>query len=56
VSCNVFRGGNYPEYAGYLTREYGHGVIESLLAEKRKTVKFTKADYIEMIERFSQHD
>jgi hypothetical protein len=53
-ACNVWRRGNPAEFAGYLQRTYGHGVIESLLAEKRKTVKYTKADYLSMIERFTE--
>ena len=51
-ACNVWRRGNPAEYAGYLQRTYGHGVIETLLTEKRKTVKYTKADYLSMIDRF----
>lgn len=53
-ACNVWRRGNPAEYAGYLQRTYGHGVIEKLLLEKRKTVKYTRADYLSMIEKFSQ--
>jgi len=52
-ACNVLRRGNMVEYAAYMERTYGYGVIERLLAEKRKTVKFTKADYLEMIDRFT---
>ena len=52
-ACNVWRRGNPAEFAGYLQRTYGHGVIENLLKEKRKTVKFTKADYLRMIQEFS---
>jgi len=53
-ACNVWRRGNPAEFAGYLQRTYGNGVIESLLKEKRRTVKYTRADYEEMIAKFSE--
>lgn len=52
-ACNVLRRGNMAEYASYIQRAYGYGVIESLLAEKRKTVRFSRADYERMIGEFS---
>tara|TARA_R110000868_G_C10960892_1_gene768475 strand:- start:525 stop:980 length:456 start_codon:yes stop_codon:yes gene_type:complete len=51
--CNVLLRGNMCEYASYMEKTYGHGVIDRLLAEKRKTVKFSRQDYLNMIERFS---
>ena len=51
-ACNVWRRGNPAEFAGYLQRTYGHGIIEELLKEKRKTVKYTIADYQRMIEQW----
>ena len=55
-ACNVLRSGNLAEMAAWLQRTYGMGVIETLLAEKRKTVKFSRDDYTSMIERFSKEE
>ena len=44
VLCNVFKHGNYPEFADYLIKHFGVERIRSLLALKRVTVKFTRAD------------
>ena len=42
--CNVFKHGNYPEFSAYLIRTFGAEKIDALLALKRETVKFTRAD------------
>jgi hypothetical protein len=42
------------DFAGYLLERYGKETVEELLALKRKTVKHTRADLEEMIERFQQ--
>jgi hypothetical protein len=52
-ACNCLRAGNLAEMAAWLQRTYGVGVIENLLAEKRKTVKFSRQDYELMIQRFT---
>ena len=51
--CNVLLRGNMAEYASYMEKTYGHGVIDRLLAEKRKTVKFSRQDYEQLIQRFT---
>lgn len=37
--CNRYMGGNLQQYALYLRRKYGDGILESLDQEKRKIVK-----------------
>ena len=51
--CNAW-GGEKDKHALYLERTYGHGILQRLDEEKNKTVKFTKADYQEMIDRFTE--
>lgn len=46
----MLRRGNYAEYTAYMLKKYGQGVIDELLALKRKPVKFTAADLELMIE------
>ena len=53
VGCNIFKKGAYPEFAVFLTQEFGHGILQQLLNTKHQPVKFSKADYLEMIEKFS---
>ena len=43
-SCNVLRRGNLAEYAAWLQREYGVGIIERLVQKKRERVKYTRSD------------
>lgn len=43
------------EYAAWLQREYGHGVIERLLEKKRETVKFSRADLEGLISNYQQN-
>jgi len=49
-----FKKGAYPEFAVFLTEEFGHGILQQLLTKKHETVKFTKADYLQMIAKFSE--
>jgi hypothetical protein len=46
--CNINLGGNGPEYAAYMQREYGQGVMDMLREKQRMTVKYTEQDYREM--------
>ena len=51
--CNTYRGGALIEYTLYMQKRYGQSVIDELMRLKRTTVHFKRADYEEMIERFS---
>lgn len=52
VTCNVLRRGNYAEYTAYMLRKYGAGVIDELLALKRKPVKLTVGDLQDLLAEF----
>ena len=54
--CNIFKKGAYVEYAAFLISFYGPGIIEELLREKRKTVKFSRSDLEALIEKYSVQD
>jgi hypothetical protein len=53
-SDNLYKSGAMDEMAGYIVRRYGVEAMEDLLRLKRTTVKHTRADLLEMIERFSR--
>jgi len=36
--CNLFKSGNKDQYALWLEKEYGHGIIQELDEERKKTV------------------
>jgi len=48
--CNINLGGNGAEYYPYMAGRYGEKVVDELRQLSRTTVKFTIADYQEMIE------
>lgn len=52
MPCNVFKKGAMDEYATNLLRKYGPNILEKLLEQKRKTVKFTTTDLQTMIEKY----
>jgi hypothetical protein len=47
--CNINLGGNGAEYYPFMLDKHGQEVIDELRRLSRTTVKFTKADYEEMI-------
>ena len=47
--CNVNLGGNGPEYSAFMERTYGKEVMEELRRKSNESVKFTQADYEQMI-------
>ena len=53
-ACNVLRRGNMVAYSSYMIQTYGVRIIDSLLFLRSKTVKFSRGDYEEMIERFNK--
>jgi hypothetical protein len=50
--CNLFRHGNLPQYALYLRKTYGEGILEALDERRRTTRKISEAEYLELIERY----
>ena len=52
LACNHFKGGNEGEFYHALLKKYGQDTMFDLMNLKRKTVHHTRADLMEMIERF----
>lgn len=52
VACNMFKKGNYVEYALRLTRVYGRGILERLDKKKDKIVKYDIIWYKKMIKKY----
>lgn len=51
VGCNVFKKGNMDEYARFLIRKYGPGILETLNKLKKPT-QFKRADYNLIISKY----
>ena len=47
--CNINLGGNGPEYYPYMLKAHGQAVIDELRGLAGMSVKFTRADYEDMI-------
>ena len=52
IRCNLFLGGNEAEYYHALHMKYGYAVMDELMRLKRTTVKYSRSDLEEMIERY----
>ena len=52
VSCNIFRGGNYAAYTLFMLDRYGREKVEEFLSLKHKTVKLTRSDLEDIIEKY----
>ena len=49
VGCNIFKNGNMVEYAVFMEKTYGHGIIQELKKEKVKTRQFSIKDLEDII-------
>jgi hypothetical protein len=54
LACNVFKAGNLSAYAVALRAKYGPDILEELDAERRKTRKFTRAEYQTLIDQYKK--
>lgn len=54
VGCNIFKKGNYTEYALRLTRELGAEILEELEREKHKEVHYGVIDLQMMIDEYTE--
>jgi len=54
VSCNLFKKGNMDNYALFMIKTYGREKLDELAELKRQDAKFSKYDYLRMIETISQ--
>lgn len=52
VSCNVFRDGNLDQYALYMIKKYGEGILKELDDLRRTTIKISKAEYLDLISEY----
>lgn len=48
--CNTYKHGNPVGYDAYMRSHYNEKVLEDLIKQKRKTVIYSKQDYIKMID------
>ena len=53
VRCNHYLGGNEAAFALELIRRHGEGAVNSLMALKHQTVKFTRADLEALIQKYT---
>jgi hypothetical protein len=52
VGCNMFKKGNYIEYYRRLEAEIGKGGMDYLYHLSKQSIKLTRADYQELIEKY----
>jgi len=55
VGCNMFGGGKHDEFALHLIAKYGKNILEDLNTQKNKPIKYTIANYQDMIESYQDH-
>ena len=54
VACNIFKRGNYPIFTTKLIKAHGMEWWENKLANSRKTVKYTRFDIQDIIDRYTE--
>lgn len=54
VKCNMFDGGNYPEYTKALIGRYGHDIIDYLVDKSKEDKQFTVEELQELIDIYSK--
>ena len=54
VRCNIFLRGNYPIFTTKLIKAHGMEWWEDKLANSRKTVKYTRTDIQEIIDKYTE--
>lgn len=54
VGCNIFKSGNYTEYAIRLIRKYGPNILAELDKEKWKIRKMTRGEYEDLIAYYTK--
>jgi hypothetical protein len=50
MACNIFKKGNYPDFASRLVGQMGLTILADLVDRSNKTVKYSFCDYAEMID------
>jgi hypothetical protein len=50
--CNRYKNGNLTIYALELQKKYGNTILEDLQSLRKENFRYTRADYMEMIERY----
>lgn len=54
AGCNVFKGGNYPEYAAYIVHTYGPERLDELLKLKTTIMRISTPEYEEKIAYYKE--
>lgn len=54
VGCNVFKKGNYTQYARYMVRRYGDDILDEMYTRSRETVKVPTTDLIKLVLMYRQ--
>lgn len=54
VACNIFKRGNYPIFTTKLIKAHGMEWWENKLARSRQTVKYTRTDIQEIIDKYTE--
>jgi hypothetical protein len=52
--CNMFDEGNKENYYPYMLNRYGQDEVDRLMALKHQAVKFSRADYEQMMEDYKE--
>ena len=52
MACNIFKKGNYPEFASRLVGEMGLTILADLVDRSNMTVKYSFCDYQEMVDAY----
>ncbi len=52
--CNIWLGGNYANFTLRLLDEVGREQVDELLALKHQTLKYTKSDIQDLIEKYKE--
>ena len=52
VGCNIFNQGNAPRFAQRIVNNYGEKKLNELLELSNNTCKFTRSDYLELIDKY----
>ena len=52
--CNIFMSGNKPEFAVFLMKRFGNGIVEDLVKTGNLVVRRKSWDYEELITRFKE--
>jgi 5-methylcytosine-specific restriction endonuclease McrA len=53
VMCNLYKHGNLINYTLFMQNRYGQEVVDELMRLKRTSVKLSRGDYEELLQKYS---